>query len=80
MNETCSRGIQLGALRSAAVCVHLCAHLYTRSIFLVTFAGGGVLLHTAACSTNGEIYGVRRLARHRRVDFFSGQLRNDRCW
>lgn len=58
MNETCSRGIQLGALRSAAVRVHLCAHLYTRSIFLVIFAGGGVLLRTTVCLTDGEIYDV----------------------
>lgn len=56
MNETCSRGIQLEALRSAAVRVHLCAHLYIRSTFLVTSAGGGILLRTTVCLTDGVRY------------------------
>lgn len=47
-----ARGIQLGALRSAAVCVPLCAHLYTRSIFLIYFCGWRhTLLRTTACLT-----------------------------
>lgn len=54
MNETCSRGIQLEALRSAAVRVHLCAHLYTRSTFLVTSAGGGTS-YCIVCLTDGEM-------------------------
>lgn len=65
MNKTCSRGIRLEALRSAAVRVHLCTHLYTRSIFLVTFAGGGMLLRTTVYLTDGEVYDVREASSRR---------------